>query len=112
MSMIFAASDFIQALQSIDRYLHSTRDILCYELQDIAKQLQLRAAAAQRCLLDNVGDFLTSLLDLVANLAKNFVEGDRIVRYIEKRIAQSDSQEELSDRSILNYLDNNRETLR
>lgn len=111
MSMLSAATDFVQALQSIDHYPPSVRDILLHEFQDVLRQPRSRVAAYRPCLLDNIGEFLTLILDLVASLAKTLVEGDRVVRYIEERITQQDSQDELSDLGILEYLDAKRDSL-
>ena len=65
----------------------------------------------QRCLLDQIGEFCTSVLEVIARLVKSFVDGDRIVSHMNERIIYQDVQDELADLGIVEYLDKKRESL-
>lgn len=105
MTIAFAASDFLQAFQCNPRISLTVREIFRTELSKVCEQAAKDGTTSSMCPLDNLGEFFTSALNLLALLAEILVKEDRIAKYIEEQLMHQQMHDELSDLSIVSYFD-------
>ncbi|KAL8882247.1 MAG: hypothetical protein Q9215_002060 [Flavoplaca cf. flavocitrina] len=111
MSAVFAASELLQGLQTGHKYPKGILEILEHELQDIVRDSEPHKPFDQECLLDQIGEFCISVLEVIARLTKTLINGDRMTSHMDERIIHQDAQDELADLRIVEYLDAKRDSL-
>ena len=111
MTIAFAAAEFLQAFQCNPRISLTIREIFRTELSNACEQAANDRATSSTCPLDNLGDFFTSVLNLLALLAEISVKEDRLAKYMEEQLMHQQLHDDLSDLSIVPYLDSKFEYL-
>ena len=118
MSCDAATLQFFQSLNvSVDRGTRGVHDcwltgILKNELPMLLSRSPSPIHGPESCVLEQLGNFITHVLSILAQLASSVVHGECVQSYARKKLEELVLENDLSDMNVVDYLDDKHTALK